>query len=100
MEEQRNSISKPMNMNAQNIAKATEMAITRDFTTVGTLELRVPRTRDGKFSPSVFERYQRNESSISRDVKNVRLWRLYTQKSLKSLKNYVASRSLSPLFQV
>lgn len=26
----------------------------RDFTTrVGTLELRVPRTRDGKFSPSV-----------------------------------------------
>ena len=37
----------------------------RDFTTrVGTLELRVPRTRDGKFSPSVFERYQRNEKAL------------------------------------
>ena len=36
----------------------------RDFTTrVGTLELRVPRTRDGEFSPTVFERYQRNEKS-------------------------------------
>ena len=38
---------------------------TRDFTTrIGTLELRVPRTRDGKFSPSVFERYQRNEKAL------------------------------------
>lgn len=37
----------------------------RDFTTrVGTLELRVPRTRDGEFSPTVFERYQRNEKSL------------------------------------
>ena len=34
----------------------------RSFTTrVGTLELKVPRTRDGHFSPTVFERYQRNE---------------------------------------
>ena len=37
----------------------------RDFTTrVGTLELRVPRTRDGEFSPTVFERYQRNEKAL------------------------------------
>jgi len=37
----------------------------RDYTTrVGTLELRVPRTRDGGFSPSVFERYQRNEKAL------------------------------------
>src|SRR5699024_8118031 len=37
----------------------------RDFTTrVGTLELRVPRTRDGEFSPTVFERYQRNEKVL------------------------------------
>ena len=37
----------------------------RDFTTrVGTLELKVPRTRDGRFSPSVFERYQRNEKAL------------------------------------
>ena len=37
----------------------------RDFTTrVGTLELKVPRTRDGEFSPTVFERYQRNEKAL------------------------------------
>lgn len=38
---------------------------TRDFTTrIGTLELRVPRTRDGEFSPSIFDRYQRNEKDL------------------------------------
>ena len=31
---------------------------------VGTLELKVPRTRDGHFSPTVFERYQRNEKAL------------------------------------
>ena len=37
----------------------------RDLTTrVGTLEWRVPRTRDGAFSPTVFERYQQNEKSL------------------------------------
>lgn len=37
----------------------------RDFTTrVGTLTLRVPRTRDGSFSPDIFERYQRNEKAL------------------------------------
>jgi len=37
----------------------------RDFTTrVGTLELKVPRTRDGEFAPTVFERYQRNEKAL------------------------------------
>ena len=37
----------------------------RSFTTrVGTLELKVPRTRDGHFSPTVFERYQRNEKAL------------------------------------
>lgn len=37
----------------------------RTFTTrVGTLDLKVPRTRDGQFSPSVFERYQRNEKAL------------------------------------
>ncbi|HFI0683412.1 TPA: transposase, partial [Streptococcus suis] len=37
----------------------------RNFTTrVGTLELKVPRTRDGEFSPTVFERYQRNEKAL------------------------------------
>ena len=37
----------------------------RDYTTrIGTLELKVPRTRDGGFSPTVFERYQRNEKAL------------------------------------
>ena len=37
----------------------------RDYTTrVGTFTLRVPRTRDGLFSPDIFERYQRNEKTL------------------------------------
>ncbi|CCO10348.2 transposase, Mutator family protein [Carnobacterium maltaromaticum LMA28] len=37
----------------------------RNYTTrVGTLELKVPRTRDGKFSPTIFERYHRNEKAL------------------------------------
>ena len=37
----------------------------RDFTTrIGTLQLKVPRTRNGEFSPTVFERYQRNEKAL------------------------------------
>lgn len=37
----------------------------REWTTrIGTLNLMVPRTRDGKFSPSIFERYQRNEKAL------------------------------------
>ena len=31
---------------------------------MSTLELKVPRTRDGHFSPTVFERYQRNEKAL------------------------------------
>ena len=34
----------------------------REYTTrVGTLTLKVPRTRDGKFSTDIFNRYQRHE---------------------------------------
>ena len=33
-------------------------------TRVGTLNLLVPRTRDGKFSTDMFERYQRNEKAL------------------------------------
>ncbi len=37
----------------------------REYTTrIGRLELKVPRTRDGEFSPSLFERYQRNEQAL------------------------------------
>ncbi len=36
----------------------------RSYTTrIGKLELNVPRTRDGQFSPVLFERYQRNEKA-------------------------------------
>jgi putative transposase len=34
------------------------------ITRVGTLELRVPQTRDGRFYPSVLERYQRSEGAL------------------------------------
>ncbi len=33
-------------------------------TRVGTLELRVPQTRDGRFYPSILERYQRSEQAL------------------------------------
>lgn len=37
----------------------------RELTTrIGSLELKVPRTRDGEFTPTVFERYQRNEKAL------------------------------------
>jgi transposase-like protein len=38
----------------------------RRFTTrVGTIELRVPRDRAGRFQPSLFARYQRSEQSLA-----------------------------------
>ncbi|SDF84165.1 Transposase, Mutator family [Facklamia miroungae] len=44
----------------------------RDFTTrVGTLRLKVPRTRDGDFSPTVFEHYQRNEKTLQESVETL-----------------------------
>ena len=37
----------------------------RDLTTrIGTINLNVPRTRDGNFSTDIFERYQRNEKAL------------------------------------
>nr|WP_276934415.1 transposase [Globicatella sulfidifaciens] len=37
----------------------------REYTTkLGTLNLRVPRSKDGKFSTEIFERYQRNENAL------------------------------------
>ena len=39
----------------------------RDYTTkLGTLTLRVPRTKDGKFSTEVFERYQKMKKEIEK----------------------------------
>ncbi|CAM3762042.1 IS256 family transposase [Erysipelothrix urinaevulpis] len=58
-------------INADNYSRDSERVSSRNgyydrsYTTrVGRLELAVPRTRDGEFSPSVFERYQRNEKAL------------------------------------
>ena len=62
MENQRTEYIQAKNMNEQKTDKVNEMAImSAALRRVGTLELKVPRTRDGHFSPTVFERYQRNE---------------------------------------
>ena len=34
------------------------------YTRVGTLHLRVPQARDGSFSPSIYEKYQRSEKAL------------------------------------
>ena len=34
------------------------------ITRVGTLELRVPQDRDGRFSTELFQRYQRSEKAL------------------------------------
>ena len=34
------------------------------ITRVGSIELRIPRDRDGKFSSSLFERYERSEKAL------------------------------------
>ena len=59
----------------------------RSFTTrVGTLELKVPRTRDGHFSPTVFERYQRNEKALMASMLEMYVSGVSTR--LLSEKNY------------
>ena len=65
MENQRTEYIQAKNMNEQKTDKVNEMAImSAALRRVGTLELKVPRTRDGHFSPTVFERYQRNEKAL------------------------------------
>ncbi|BDQ63423.1 hypothetical protein EfsSVR2332_35010 [Enterococcus faecalis] len=70
-----------------------------DFTTrVGTLELKVPRTRDGHFSPTVFERYQRNEKALMASMLEMYVSGVSTRKVSKLWKNFVVNPSLSPSF--
>ena len=62
MENQRTEyIPKPMTMNDQKVVVQSQRngPITSEILRprVGTLELKVPRTRDGEFAPTVFERY-------------------------------------------
>ena len=56
----------PRRTNAQQTAVGTEMAtaIVQLHTRVGTLNLRVPRDRDGTFSTRLFERCQRSERAL------------------------------------
>ena len=70
----------------------------RSFTTrVGTLELKVPRTRDGHFSPTVFERYQRNEKALMASM--LEMYQAFQLVKYQKLwKNFVVNPSLSPSF--
>lgn len=58
-------------INAENYERTDDRVTSRNgyydrayLTRVGNLELKVPRTRDGKFSPSIFEKYQRSEKAL------------------------------------
>src|SRR5690625_786907 len=66
MEEQRSEYLQVDNYERSDHRKSQRNGYyTRNFTTrIGTLELKVPRTRDGEFSPSVFESYQRHEKVL------------------------------------
>lgn len=60
----------------------------RDYTTLlGTLKLRVPRTRDGKFSTEIFERYQRNEKALLLTMLEMYIQGVSTRKVSKVVEN-------------
>ena len=86
-------------MNEQKTDKVNEMAImSAAFTTrVGTLELKVPRTRDGHFSPTVFERYQRNEKALMASMLEMYVSGVSTRKVSKLWKNF-CGKSVSKSF--
>ena len=70
----------------------------RDFTTrVGTLELRVPRTCNGEFSPMAFERYQRNEKSLLASMLEMYVSGVSTRKVSKLVKE-LCGKSVSKSF--
>ncbi len=60
----------------------------RDYTTkIGTLTLRVPRTRDGKFSTELFERYKRNEKALLATMLEMYVQGVSTRKVYKVIEN-------------
>ena len=72
----------------------------RSFTTrIGTLELKVPRTRDGKFSPTLFERYQRNEQALLTSMVEMYISGVSTRKVSISLNSFVEHPYQSRLFR-
>ena len=53
------------------------------ITRVGKIELRVPRDRDGQFSTSLFERYQRSEKALMSSMMEMYLQGVSTRKVSK-----------------
>ena len=64
---------------------------------VGTLELKVPRTRDGHFSPTVFERYQRNEKALMASMLEMYVSGVSTRKVSKIVEE-LCGKSVSKSF--
>ena len=64
----------------------------RTYTTrIGRLELIVPRTRDGEFSPSVFEQYKRNEKALLATMLEMYVQGVSTRKVSKSFVSTLTS---------
>ena len=85
-------------MNEQKTDKVNEMAImSAALTRVGTLELKVPRTRDGHFSPTVFERYQRNEKALMASMLEMYVSGVSTRKVSKIVEE-LCGKSVSKSF--
>lgn len=66
MEEQRNQyIGVGAYERDENRVSSRNRYYDREYTTrIGSLTLRVPRTRDGLFSTDIFDRYQRHEKAL------------------------------------
>lgn len=79
-------MSKPMSMNVMIRVSVIEMdSMKRDFTTrVGTLELKVLRTQDGKFSHFIFEHYHRNKKELSTFMLEIYIIGVSTRKVTKN----------------
>lgn len=70
----------------------------REFVTrVGSLQLRVPRTRDGKFSTSVFEKYERNERALLASMLEMYIAGVSTRKVTKIVEE-LCGKSVSKSF--
>jgi len=71
----------------------------REWTTrIGTLDLMVPRTRDGKFSPSIFERYQRNEKALLTSMLEMYVFGVSTRK-VSQIVQELCGKSISKSFE-
>lgn len=99
MEEQRNQYIGVGKYNrAEERVSSRNGYYNREYTTrVGTLELRVPRTRDGKFSVDLFERYQRSEKSLLSTILEMYISGVSTRK-VSSIVEELCGKSVSKSF--